>query len=276
MSPGTSAVERGELSRAPIFFLGGRDLEMVEIARVLTERRIAVVDHGLDWAHATFTAYEPEVKDAINRKLRPVLVELRDVPREMLSHVDIIDHHGPFSRHLPVSLEQVLSRVGICTLTREQALIAANDKGYIEGMAKIGATPDEIRRIRELDRQAQGITAEQEIAAEAAVAMRDESASGLTVVALPHGKAATVTDRLASEMGGPGYLNLLIICPEELAFFGSGSLISELVRKFGGYCGGQLPLKGYWGLTTTVMDQRQRIADLIRNRLASTPVFWKE
>lgn len=248
-----------------VYFLGGRDLEMVEIARVLSEHNICTFDHALDWSHAMFSAYAEDIRSAVSSDRRAVLVELREIPPEVRSLVDVIDHHGPESGHLPTSLEQVFARLGIARLSWEQELIAANDKGYIEGMAAIGASPEEMNRIRLLDRQAQGITAEQEADAVAAVALRDESAGSLTIVALPHEKTATVTDRLSASLGGPGYKNLLVESPFELSFFGEGRLILELVHRFGGYCGGNLPHKGYWGLDVSVGEARSSIKEFVRH-----------
>ena len=199
------------------------------------------------WARATFAAYDSEIRTAIRSGRRPVLVELRDIPADILPFVDVIDHHGSESGHLPTSLEQVLTRFGVTTLTREQSLIAANDKGYIEGMVAIEATPEEIARIRRADRESQGITTEQELVAESAVAAGSTLAPGLTLVKLPHDKTATVTDWLSSVAGGPGYSNLLIESPHEVSFFGDGRIIARPTASFGGYCGGNLPERGYWG-----------------------------
>jgi hypothetical protein len=63
-----------------VYFLGGRDLEMVEIARVLAEHSIPFFDHALDWSYATFAAYEEEIRSSISNGHRPVLIELRDKP----------------------------------------------------------------------------------------------------------------------------------------------------------------------------------------------------
>jgi hypothetical protein len=246
-----------------IYFLGGHDLEMAEIARVLQGYDVPFVDRGLDWAHAAFSAYETEIGDAIHAGKKPILVELRDIPADMILNVDVIDHHGPNSGHLPTSLEQVLVRLGAYVLTREQALIAANDKGYIEGMAAMGATAEEIARIRCADRQAQGITAEQEAAAEAAIASRKTPIPGLSVIELPHGKTAAVTDRLSAFVGGPGYRNLLVKCPREVCFFGNGKIVAELNQRFGGYCGGELPERGYWGLVEINGEARLRIQEQV-------------
>jgi hypothetical protein len=157
----------------------------------------------------------------------------------------------------------VLARLGVTALTREQQLIAANDKGYIDGMAAIGATNEEILRIREQDRCAQGITQEQELAATTAIAALSSTVASLTVVQLPHGKTATVTDRLSHSAGGPGYDNLMIECPKEISFFGNGLLIRELMRHFGGYCGGQLPKQGYWGIEILSDEMHGKVRDFV-------------
>jgi hypothetical protein len=253
-----------------VYFLGGHDLEMAEIARVLREHNVSYADHSLDWAHAVFSAYEPEIRAAIRNGQRPVLVELRDIPADVHPFVDVIDHHGPESGHLPTSLEQVLARLGMTALTREQALIAANDKGYIDGMLGIGATTEDIRRIRMLDRQAQGITTEQEADAVAAITARTSPAPGLFIVSLPHNKTATVTDRLSSLAGGPGYDNLLIECRTETDFFGDGQIIGKLSARFGGYCGGDLPRRGYWGLELGSVDLHEEVRKLTIEEVANS------
>ena len=253
-----------------IYFLGGHDLEMAEIARVLREHGAVFVDRGLNWDQATFSAYEAELRAAIAAGQRPVLVEIRDIPADIHPFVDVIDHHGPQSAHLPTSLEQVLAHLGVTTLTREQALIAANDKGYIEGMLAIAATPEEIANIRRRDREAQGITAEQEALAESAVAQRTCPAPGLAIVELAHGKAACVTDRLSNLTGGPGYRNLFIESPGEVSFFGEGRTIEQLHRRFGGYCGGELPVRGYWGLEKPSSSERSGIREWLLHELGSS------
>jgi len=251
-----------------VYFLGGRDLEMAEIARILRGRGVPFVDRGIDWAHATFSAYEPEIRASIRAGQQPVLVELREIPADALPFVDVIDHHGPESGRLPTSLEQVLTRLGVTALKREQELIVANDKGYIDGMLAIGATPQEIEHVRSEDRKAQGITAEQEIAAEAAIAVIRSPMSGLAIVELPHGKTATVTDRLSSFTGGPGYKNLLVECPNEMSFFGDGRIIQELLRAYGGYCGGNLPDYGYWGTEIRADPARESIRQFVISHFA--------
>lgn len=75
----------------------------------------------------------------------------------------IIDHHdyGSLNRSSEKSsLEQFAELIGH-ELTREEKLIAANDKSHVLGMITEGAKLDEIRRIRELDIKAQGYSDEE-------------------------------------------------------------------------------------------------------------------
>jgi hypothetical protein len=140
--------------------------------------------------------------------------------------------------------------------TRWFDLVAANDRGYIPALVKIGATREEISKVRTAGRVAQGITPKEEAEGERAVAHAKTIANGmLTVVRLPHSRTATVTDRLQPELGGAGYENLLVYCPDQVNLFGSGALILALNEKFpGGWYGGALPTRGFWGHEAPVPD----------------------
>ena len=54
-------------------------------------------------------------------------------------------------------------------LNRWQKLISANDRGYIPAMKRMGATNDEIKEIREYDKECQGVTPEDERLAEKSI-----------------------------------------------------------------------------------------------------------
>lgn len=163
-----------------------------------------------------------------------------------------IDHHvyDGDDRNNPLSsIEQVSNMLKIDLSLRDQ-FIAANDKGYIPAMEKLANNlnmteelkNEVIQLIRRLDRNAQGITPEQEQEAEEAIKnkiTKDE----LTVVELPHSKCATITDRLYGQ-----YKNLLIKCGDgEINFYGNGSICQQLQQQFKGWSGGQLPETGFWG-----------------------------
>jgi len=138
-----------------LFLLGGHDLEMAEIRRILDQYGIKYHDRGLGWGNANLSVYA----DVLNNENRFVGIELKsdiDPPPNYL----LIDHHNE-NAGKPSAIEQAAELLGI-ELTREQQLIAANDKGFIPAMEAIGATPEEITEIRRLDSEAQGVTEEDE------------------------------------------------------------------------------------------------------------------
>lgn len=167
-----------------------------------------------------------------------------------------IDHHayGEDDRRNPkASIEQVADIIEV-PLSIEEQFVAANDKGFIPEMEKLGAenglTGQDleaiIQNVRMKDRMAQGITLEQEAQAKAAI----EQLGNLEgrrefIVDLPHSKTATVCDRMYGK-----YDELLIISGDgETNFFGSAPIIQMLDDRFpGGWKGGQLEQgSGFWG-----------------------------
>ncbi|MEN9921978.1 MAG: hypothetical protein RL097_254 [Candidatus Parcubacteria bacterium] len=199
----------------------------------------------------------------------------------------VIDHHGERSGE-PASVLQVLDLLmsegmtrKVCgkpsshtderrclarqistTTLRWVELVAANDSGYIPAMRALGATIEEIERVRALDRSAQGITLAQEAAAE--TALRSAITDGrLTVVKLSHSKTAAVTDRLYGR-----YDQLLILSENgEVNFYGDGALCALLKVKFEGWNGGSgLGKKGedaFWGGYPTL----DKVEQFIREQL---------
>jgi hypothetical protein len=151
-----------------IFLLGGHDLEMAEIRRIVEARGIQFYDYNLEWNTAKLSAYG----NVLNNRNIFVGVELTlDItPPE---NYIIIDHHNENS-HKSSSLEQVIeflqSNFGLeIEMTRDLQLVAANDKGYIPAMLKFGASPDETDNIRKRDRKAQGATENDELLAEQSI-----------------------------------------------------------------------------------------------------------
>lgn len=225
-----------------VFFLGGRDLEMLTIASILSESRQAVVDKDLRWG-AKASDYNAEIAQAVAGGQTPVLVEL-ELDVAVPEGAVIVDHHGDRAGE-EASILQVLSLLGI-EPTRRQTLIEANDSGYIPAMLALGATAEEVAEIRLADRSAQGITFEQESEAERAIT-EAEVIGRLTVVRMAHSKTATVTDRLFDR-----YDQLIILSGDgEVNFFGRGDICSALKEKFEGWNGGsglgQVGGSAYWG-----------------------------
>lgn len=254
---------------ADSFFLGGNDLEMEEIRVVLAaDGNCEVHDDRLAWGWgAAASHYAAEIEEALRNGRRPVLVELiLDVALDD-SAIVVIDHHGSRAgQDVPTSLEQVFALLNHPPeeWTRWRTLVAANDRGYIDEMLAIGATPDEIVRVRAADRAAQGVTAEQEAAAATAVAQREQPCDALTIVRLSHTRTSPVTDRLHQALGGPGYQNLLVVCPGENHFFGDGAHVKALSERRHDFVGGALPARGFWGMGSVEGYLRDRICHVSR------------
>lgn len=215
-------------------------------------------DRRLTWGAKTST-YQREIIETLARGLTPVFVELVNDLNLKPSQFLVVDHHGEHAgENQPTSLHQVfdLLRLPPERWTRWFELVAANDRGYVPAMVEMGATHEEITKVRAADRAAQGITFEEETEGEHAVAHAETIVNGMiTVVRLSHSRTATVTDRLEPELGGAGYENLLVYCPDQVNFFGSGKLVLALAEKFlGGWYGGALPARGFWGHGTPVPD----------------------
>lgn len=173
------------------FFLGGADLEMTTIKKLLDKEDIAYSDAGLSWGAST-SKYGEEIEKVAKEGKTPVIIELAvdsPVPENTIN----VDHHNE-NANKPASILQVCELLDV-EPTREMRLVAANDSGYIPAMIEMGATKEEINAIRYKDRASQGITPEQEKQAEEAIAGAKE-VFGVTVIRMAHSKTATVTDRL--------------------------------------------------------------------------------
>ena len=241
------------------FFLGGHDLEMLTIRELFQIHAPGFFcDKGLLWGAKT-SDYRDEIDNCLKLGNIPVLVELNNDMGLSSEKVIITDHHGALTgADKPTSLHQVFDLLDLPdnAWTRRMELVAANDRGHIRGLLDVGATMDEIIAIRTADRNAQGITKEQEMQADIAIAARQVFCGGrLVLVEIPHTRAAAVADRLAVELGGPGCDNLLVISPMEVNFFGEGALVMKLNSAFpGGWFGGSLPERGFWGHGEPALD----------------------
>lgn len=249
-------------------FLGGADLEMATIAalarRVLGAERVH--DEKLAWG-AGASAYAARIAQSLAAGERPVLVELSDdlaadVPRERLVFVD---HHGDAAgAGKPSSLRQVFDLLGRpeSEWTRREMLVEANDVGHIRGLRAAGASAQEIRAIRDADRAAQGVTAEDE--AEARRALEQSRVDGaLRIVTLQGERTAPVADFVEPEYGGPGAGDLLLFTPSAAHFFGDGRIVRALSARPGCWFGGALPDRGFWGATISI-DERAALISLAR------------
>jgi len=245
------------MERKRLFLLGGYDLEMREIRRLLEEYGAAPYPGG----SADETLY-------CDRKLRwgarlSDYLDLLDFPGEIYgielsedvtppANYTAIDHHGPLWCR-PSALEQVAELLGV-DLNRWRRLVAANDRGYIPAMKAMGATPEEIRRVRDADLEAQGVTDEEKRLA-VTEARRAERKRGVWVVptALEHSSA--LVDLLYEQNKIPA-----VVFDREkpsLSCYGDGIL--GLVDRFRdaigeglAWYGGNPP--GYFGLASDYFD----------------------
>lgn len=239
-------------SRQWAFFLGGHDLEMATIAQLLADQyKGPVYDKHLRWG-AKASDYEKEISEALAEGCVIVLIEMEDDLQLPLENRVLIDHHGAQAgESQPTSLHQVFDLLMLPSShwTRWHELVAANDRAYIPGMLKVGASREEIQAIRLADRKAQGITeAEEKAAATALDKPKFLCQQNLVQFTLPHNRSAALMDRLQPELGGGGYPNVLVLSPAEINFFGDGVAICSLADAFPkGWYGGALPRRGFWG-----------------------------
>jgi hypothetical protein len=243
-------------------FLGGHDLEVVEIRNLVAQREdVKVHDAGLAWG-AKASSYAAELRDALNASHQVVLVELiddlpADFPRDRILFVD--HHNAVAGEDRPTSIEQVFGLLNFPRehWTRDMELVAANDRGHVAALRRAGATAEEIKDVRVRDRRAQGITEDEErVGLEAARRASPYFGGRLTLVRLPHNRSATVTDALDAALGGPGFQDLLVLSPDQTLFFGEGRCIETLRRLYlEGWYGGELPARGYWGIARALPER---------------------
>ena len=245
------------------FFLGGHDLEMLEIARLVRDELgpDAVVDRQLPWHAAKASVYAGDIRCTIEANRLPVLVELdlAGLPDEMLAQCHVVDHHGEHAgADRPTAIEQAFALLQLPRerWTRRLALVAANDRGWIPELRAAGASPAEIEALRREDRAAQGITPSEEADAGRACreAVRDEGSSVL-IVRMNHSKTSPAFDRLALAAGTNDPPDTLIVSPDEYNFSGDGARVLRLAGRFAdGWYGGALPVRGFWGHSQPLPD----------------------
>lgn len=248
------------------FFLGGHDLEMLTISELLHTEGIDtrhIHDHGLSWG-AGVDDYRDGIEASLAAGGLPVLIELAEA-EVYEDRAVIIDHHNKAAgKNAPTSLHQLFNLLQLPAFrwTRRFELVAANDRGYIPALLEVGASRHEIAEIRAADRKAQGISSEEEESCRQAANELEKMAGGkLTIAHLPHNRTSPLCDRLEQALGGPGYQNLLVLCPTEISFFGDGKIVLGLAESFpGSWYGGSLPDRGYWGYALSGQSSEQILA----------------
>lgn len=219
-----------------IFLLGGHDLEMEEIKKMLKGREVE--DNDLRWDNAPLSSYA----SIFNDKNVFVGIELKeDCSRP--KHYIPIDHHND-KKDLPSSIEQVAELIGV-TLNRDQLLAAVNDKGYIPALEAMGATKEEIITVRFEDKKAQGVTEEDERLADESIQAHSYRIGQIIVVESLTPRFSTITDKLYP------YDELFISYKKSFTYYGKKA--TELAKRYQSqikenkaYSGGTKA--GYFGL----------------------------
>lgn len=217
---------------------------MAEIRNLLEEKGLKegadFLDRGLGWG-ARLSGYQ----DAFHDSRVNVGIELKEDIAPPPNYLKV-DHHGEEAGK-PASLEQVARLLG-ARLSRRQEMVAANDKGYIPAMEAMGATPEEIAEIRRQDRQAQGVTAEEERLAERAIRENLSVRNGVTVVQALSSKFSPIADRLYGKTDN----RLVVFTDKELNYYGrhaerlATEVFGGLARQGKAYYGGGPD--GYFGV----------------------------
>jgi hypothetical protein len=240
---------RGEEDTVYCFLLGGYDLEMLEIRKILEAEEQMYIDLKLAWG-AKLSAYSAYLNDT-GHFVGIELVEDMEKPR----HYKAIDHHNEYSGN-PSAIEQVADLLNI-ELNWYQKLVAANDKSYIGGMDAMGATQDEIAEIRKADREAQGVTAYDEEMAKKSIKHYLERLHDLLLVEALTPRFSAITDRLYP------FRKLLITFQDQLVYYGEGKEkivknFDELIKQGKAYHGGTK--NGFFGLVNgafTIKETRE-------------------
>lgn len=176
-----------------VFFLGGHDLEMLTIKKILEETGQDYVDNGLSWDDASLSKYSDSLSQYSSSEFQIYGIELRE-DIDLPENYHGIDHHNSFENNSS-ALAQVCKLLGR-KMNKEELLIAANDERYIPGMLSIGATKEEIDIIRRRDRECQGITDEDERFADDALSRNTRNHFGLTYVYTKSTKFSLIVDKL--------------------------------------------------------------------------------
>lgn len=204
-----------------LFLLGGHDLEMITIKQLLEGREdCVVVDKHLYWDTALLSAYQKELSQYTDCEIYGIELKEDIIAPD---NYNSIDHHNDKSSQ-PSSLEQVANLLGV-TLNRYQQLVAANDKGYIPAMKALEASKEEIDEIRRKDREAQGVTGEDELLAEQSIKNYLDIHRGISIIYSQTPKFSAICDRLFP------YQRLLIYTDSKWTFYGEGK--ASLVEEFG-------------------------------------------
>lgn len=238
-----------------VFLLGGKDLEMLEIQKILSNKNESYENKDLSWG-AKLSEYKEELEQYKSEDITIYGIELEEDIKLPKKYIEI-DHHGK-NDDKPSSLEQIAEILDI-KLSDEQKLIAANDSRYITGMKNLCATKDEIEKIRKRDKEAQGITFEDEELAKESFEAACNNKSNLIY-------SKTSKFSAVSDLAYYKFDNYVIYNNEKILFYGYKKsnilefLESQNIEEINCYCGGGE--FGFVGVKDNVLSEKQ-INDLL-------------
>ncbi len=248
-----------------LFLLGGHDLEMLEIKELLDKNNEKYLDNNLTWG-AQWSDYSTDIEKPENKGKIFVGIELSQKQDMPLDGIDI-DHHN-FNSDKVSSIEQVSKLLNV-ELNHWQELVAANDRGYIPGLEQMCATEKEIKKIREADKKAQGVTEVDEKKAKESVEKHKEEIDDFVIIKSLTEKFSTITDLMY------GKTNKLIVYNDtSLSYY--GPIPKELISHYKNqietnkaYYGGDNK-NGFFGLAkehwnkNEIEKEKQKIIDIIK------------
>jgi len=199
------------------FLLGGCDLEMAAVARILKKYNQIYFNKNLSWG-----AKLSDYGEILQKDYCFYAIELKEdiTPPKCYKR---IDHHDDLSDN-PSSIEQVAEILGI-ELGKFEQSVALNDKGYILLMKKHGLSEKVIRHIRYLDRKFQGVSAEDEKNAENAI-KNYKILKGIKVYFTESEKFSPICDRIDD-------VEYIIYNRKEAVYY--GNRVYELAEKLKDY-----------------------------------------
>ena len=203
-----------------IFLLGGADLEMETIKKMLENHNEKFLTLNLLWENAFLNKYETLLSQEIINNYRIYGIELRGESK--YENYTLIDHHNERENEKS-SLEQIADILEI-ELNRYEKLVAANDRAYIPEMIKYGATNQEIKEIRGADRRAQLIKDEDEELAETSIRNNQIKIDDLVIINSLTDKFTSICDRVFP------WKKLIIYNKNKLVYYGENK--NKLVDYF--------------------------------------------
>lgn len=232
-----------------VFLLGGKDLEMVEIEKILKKSDCKYIDNDLSWG-AKLSDYLIQLK-GLKKDDIVVGIELYKDINIANKYIDI-EHHNKNINKLS-AIEQVAQMLNI-ELNRYQNLVAENDKGYIQALKDFGATDKEINDIRTRDRKCQGVTEEDERLAQRSIKENKRTENEVVIIKSLTDKFSPICDRLHTTR------KLIIYTNNELNYYGRGARklgtkYQELYDDKKVYFGGGE--NGFFGFAKGVLNQNE-------------------